>query len=495
MRNKIILTLAILIIGSFLTSNVKAQVDNNVGIGTLTPHQTAILHLEATKQGFLPPCLSTIQRDSIIGPHIGLLLFNTTDSTMQYWNGECWMHVFQENCDDCLFDIYLSDTAGTINRTTVDSLIITITVQQSSGTPQTIGLFYLTNTPPGVTITMTNPLINYSGSCDMIVHSNIFATPGVYPIAVQGICGSIVKFKLFQLTIEPCYIVNITSPTTNYNLQSAANLPGPGNPICVVATVYPGVEMTSNATNIPVFTHGNLDAQSHVGIINHGAMLARGGDGAVGGTFSTFGNPGEPGGNCINMTTRLSLMTNTFGYHYAGGGGGGSVGLGYSFNIPIIGTFAIAVGAGGGGGAALGEGGTSLLGGIQINIFQAGHDATGGVMGVGGLGGDLNYPIQVPLGPVNATITPGGHGGHGGGYGQPGGAGYLYVHLLVQVTLPWPIGTITIINMNINIPINFPPGGQPGNMIKRNNYPLIGIPLTMPDSYYQSTYFKGYVGN
>jgi len=492
MRNKTIYTLAIIIIANFFSLSMNAQT-NNVGIGTLNPDPTAILHLEATRQGFLPPCLSSLQRDSIVNPHMGLLIFNTTDSVLQYYNGDCWMWVFQENCDDCIFDIFLSDTAGSINRTTTDSVIVTITVQQISGTGQAIGLFVLSNVPTGVTTYLTNPIINYSGSSDLIINSNIFATPGVYPIAIQGICGSIVKFKLYQLTIEPCYIVNITSPTVNYNLQQAANLPGPGNPICVVMTVYPGVEMTSDTTSKPVITFGNLDLQSHVGIINYGAMLARGGNGAVGGTFSTFGNPGLDGGDVINMTTRLSLMTNTFGYHYAGGGGGGSVGIGYPITIPIIGTFNIAVGCGGGGAAALGKGGNSILGGIQINIFDAGHDATGGVMGTGGAGGVLNYSFNVPIGPVSATITPGGNGGDGGGYGEFGTMGALWVHFLVQVTLPWPIGTITVLNYTYNPGLNFPPGGTPGHMIQRNGFPVIGVPLMLPDQFYQSSYFKGYV--
>ena len=258
-------------------------------------------------------------------------------------------------------------------------------------------------------------------------------------------------------------------------------------------TVYPGVEMKSDTTTKPVVTFGNLDLQSHVGIINYGAMLARGGNGAVGGTFSTFGNPGNPGGDVVNMTTRMSLMTNTFGYHYAGGGGGGSVGIGYPITIPILGTFNIAVGCGGGGAAALGHGGNSILGGLQINIFAAGHDATGGVMGQGGAGGILNYAINVPIGPVNATITPGGAGGNGGGYGEFGTMGSLFVHFLVTVTLPWPIGTITVLNYTYNPNINFPPGGTPGHMIKRNGFPLIGVPLMLPDQFYQSSYYKGYV--
>ena len=492
MRNKTIYTLAIFIITSFYTLSLKAQT-NNVGIGTLTPDHSAILHLEATKQGFLPPCLSTQQRDSINLPHMGLLIFNTTDSVLQYYTGECWMYVFQENCDDCIFDIYLSDTAGVINHTTTDSVIVTVTVQQISGTGQAIGLFVLSNVPNGVTTYLTNPIINYSGSSDLLIHSTIFATPGVYPIAIQGICGSIVKFKLYQLTIDPCYMVNITSPTVNYNLQQANNLPGPGNPICVVMTVYPGVEMTSDTTIKPVITFGNLDLLSHVGIVNYGAILARGGNGAVGGSFSTFGNPGNNGGDAINMTTRMSIMTNTFGYHYAGGGGGGSVGIGYPITIPILGTFNIAVGCGGGGAAGLGKGGNSILGGIQINIFDAGHDATGGVMGLGGAGGVLNYTFNVPIGPVNAAITPGGNGGDGGGYGEFGTMGSLWVHFLVQVTLPWPIGTITVLNYTYNPGINFPPGGTPGNMIKRNGFQLIGVPLMLPDQFYQSSYYKGYV--
>ncbi|MCX7652957.1 MAG: hypothetical protein N2200_08870, partial [Bacteroidia bacterium] len=39
---------------------LKAQ---SVGIGTANPHPRAILHLESTTQGFLPPRLSQAERD------------------------------------------------------------------------------------------------------------------------------------------------------------------------------------------------------------------------------------------------------------------------------------------------------------------------------------------------------------------------------------------------------------------------------------------------
>lgn len=54
----------------------------NSGMGTVTPNAKAILDLTSTTQGFLPPRMTTTQRDAIVTPPAGLLIFNTSTNKL-----------------------------------------------------------------------------------------------------------------------------------------------------------------------------------------------------------------------------------------------------------------------------------------------------------------------------------------------------------------------------------------------------------------------------
>jgi hypothetical protein len=54
-----------------------------LSIGTTTPHNSAILDIESTSQGVLPPRLTTFQRDGIVNPAKGLVLYNITLNCLQ----------------------------------------------------------------------------------------------------------------------------------------------------------------------------------------------------------------------------------------------------------------------------------------------------------------------------------------------------------------------------------------------------------------------------
>jgi len=55
-----------------------ATSDVNVGIGTTSPDESAILELNSDSKGFLMPRMTTSQRSTINNPSDGLLIFNTT---------------------------------------------------------------------------------------------------------------------------------------------------------------------------------------------------------------------------------------------------------------------------------------------------------------------------------------------------------------------------------------------------------------------------------
>ncbi len=63
-----------------------------VGIGTATPHASAMLDVESTDNGFLPPRMTTGERDAINGGVFeeGLTIYNTTVNCLQWWNGTEW---------------------------------------------------------------------------------------------------------------------------------------------------------------------------------------------------------------------------------------------------------------------------------------------------------------------------------------------------------------------------------------------------------------------
>lgn len=49
-----------------------------IGIGTITPSNSAILDITSTTQGFLPPRMTTVQKTAIAAPAAGLIVYDTT---------------------------------------------------------------------------------------------------------------------------------------------------------------------------------------------------------------------------------------------------------------------------------------------------------------------------------------------------------------------------------------------------------------------------------
>jgi hypothetical protein len=86
---------------SFLTSNTgtageRLRIWNtgNVHIqngGTYTDVASSILTMNSTTKGFLPPRMTTTQRNAIATPAAGLMVYDTTLNLMAYYNGTLWI--------------------------------------------------------------------------------------------------------------------------------------------------------------------------------------------------------------------------------------------------------------------------------------------------------------------------------------------------------------------------------------------------------------------
>jgi uncharacterized protein (TIGR02145 family) len=62
-----------------------------VGVGTTSPVASAKLEIASTTQGFLPPRMTTAQRDAIVSPATGLVIFNTTTNSLEYKSSTGWV--------------------------------------------------------------------------------------------------------------------------------------------------------------------------------------------------------------------------------------------------------------------------------------------------------------------------------------------------------------------------------------------------------------------
>ncbi len=84
----------------------------NVGIGTTTPDPSAVLDLSADSMGFLAPRLTSAQRNAILLPARGLLVYDIDTKNFWYFDGTAWQ--MMENSQS---DWSLTGNANTIATT------------------------------------------------------------------------------------------------------------------------------------------------------------------------------------------------------------------------------------------------------------------------------------------------------------------------------------------------------------------------------------------
>lgn len=118
-------------LGIFLTptgSNAMAEyhrfTSKGIKVGTAAdPDASAVLDLSGvTDRGFLPPKLTSTQRDAISSPATGLLIFNTTTAQNEHYTGSAWEAVgsgIAASIVDAKGDIIAATAADTVARVAV----------------------------------------------------------------------------------------------------------------------------------------------------------------------------------------------------------------------------------------------------------------------------------------------------------------------------------------------------------------------------------------
>jgi hypothetical protein len=69
----------------------------NVGIGTASPHASAVLDLSSPNKGVLIPRMTTATRVGIVSPAKGLLVYDSTVNNLVFHNGSAWTELVNTN--------------------------------------------------------------------------------------------------------------------------------------------------------------------------------------------------------------------------------------------------------------------------------------------------------------------------------------------------------------------------------------------------------------
>lgn len=92
--NKLVLHLSrsLLFAALLLAANSRGNAQTgNVGIGTVSPDTSALLDLTSISRGALIPRLTTTQKNAVVSPATGLLVYDATLNLFYYWNGSAWV--------------------------------------------------------------------------------------------------------------------------------------------------------------------------------------------------------------------------------------------------------------------------------------------------------------------------------------------------------------------------------------------------------------------
>ena len=92
---------------------VSTNLLSQVGIGTNTPDNSAMLEIQSNERGILFPRMTSAQSDGIVSPANGLHVFDTNTNSLWYYNGTFWSNSKSEATEgDVKSGIQLNDHAG-----------------------------------------------------------------------------------------------------------------------------------------------------------------------------------------------------------------------------------------------------------------------------------------------------------------------------------------------------------------------------------------------
>ncbi|MCX6306978.1 MAG: hypothetical protein NT040_18595 [Bacteroidetes bacterium] len=133
MKRSIVFLIALMIAGIHTIAQVAINADNSA------PDNSAMLDVKSTSKGFLPPRMTTTQRDAITQQAAGLTIYNTTKNCNETYNGSSWVcnthYIGESYGGGIVFYVYDNGQHGLIAATANQSQ----SMQWYNGTYRTTG--------------------------------------------------------------------------------------------------------------------------------------------------------------------------------------------------------------------------------------------------------------------------------------------------------------------------------------------------------------------
>ena len=259
---------------------------SNLGVGTSSPHASALTDMTSTTQGFLPPRMTTVQRNAIASPAVGLTIYNTTVNCLQWWNGTVWYDGCGNNAPPAAvlstINCAGATTTGTLTSGTAANGVSTA-ISYTGGNAGSYSAQNVASTGvTGLTATLAQgTLANGAGS----VTYTITGTP-----ASSGTAS-------FAITLggQSCsFTVNVSAPAATLTTINCAGATTTGT--LTSGTAANGVSTTISYTggNVGIYSAQSVSSSGVVGLT---ATLAAGtlANGAGSVTYNIVGTPASAG--------------------------------------------------------------------------------------------------------------------------------------------------------------------------------------------------------
>jgi len=203
------LTICLAFLPAVQTAHAQTKIGGTAGPGDAS----AVLELQSTSQGLLPPRMTTTQRDAISNPATGLTIYNTTTDCIQVYKGAAnggWFDL----CNTGGALVFTNCSSPVINGsfTLAQSTTATITLDYNNSTGQAYASF-LSGTANGITLSApggtVTPVSAGSGSITLTASGTPTASGSAsIPVVLAGAACNI------PITVAGCSDPGITSGST-----------------------------------------------------------------------------------------------------------------------------------------------------------------------------------------------------------------------------------------------------------------------------------------
>lgn len=298
-----------------MNSSTLGFMNGRVGIGTNTPHPSAILEIKNTTHGFLPPRMTKAQMDAIVNPSLGLVIYCTDCFA---GNTGCVMVNDSNNESIPKWGSLCSSNASGPNVLTLECTNATVT-----------GALYA-----GVSASGVSSSVPYTGGNGGMYHAENFNSTGVAGLIASLSGGTLNTGNgslVFNIIGTPSvagtatFTISVAGQTCSFNipvstLSASVGALGCGTAVLSPATPTQGTAYSGTLT-VP-YTAGNGGAYPQISFTQNGLTFTLPSGTLVAGNgnliYNVIGTPSNPGAMNIpvsfgaascNVSTTVAIGT------------------------------------------------------------------------------------------------------------------------------------------------------------------------------------------